>query len=83
MAWGLVLKQGGVVPALNLLAFHWFFVVTLAGAVVLVVLVNRIEEKAGHVDPILDGGWLFRPFRVVSGLIKLAEPAGKKPDEPS
>lgn len=83
VAWGLVLKQGGVIPALNLVAFQWFFVLTLAGAVALVILVNRLEEKAGHVDPILDGGWLFRPFRVVSGLINLAEPAGKKPDEPS
>jgi MFS family permease len=83
VAWGLVLKTGGLVPSVNLFAFQWFFVLTLAGAVVLVVWVNRLEEKAGHVDPILDGGWLFRPFRVVSGLIKLAEPAGKKPNEPS
>ena len=73
VAWGLVLKGGGALPAVNLPAFQWFFVFTLAGAVALVVLVNRLEEKAGHVDPILEGGWLFRPFRTVSHLIKLAE----------
>ncbi len=73
VAWGLVLKGGGVVPSMNLPAFQWFLVFTLVGAMVLVVLVNRLQEKAGHVDPILEGGWLFRPFRTVSHLIKLAE----------
>ncbi len=51
------------------------------GALTLVVLVNRLEEKAGHVDPILEGGWLLRPFRTVSSLIKLAEP-GRPADRP-
>ncbi|MND02521.1 hypothetical protein D3C83_219220 [compost metagenome] len=72
-------------PSLNLVAFQWFFVVTLVGAVALVLLVNRLEEKAGHVDPILEGGWLFRPFRVVTSLISLAEPArpaGRKDGNP-
>jgi hypothetical protein len=27
------------------------------------------------VDPILEGSWFFRPFRVVASLIMLAEPA--------
>ena len=85
VAWGLLLKGDGPVPSLNLVVFQWFFVVTLVGSVVLIVLVNRLEEKAGHVDPILEGGWLFRPFRVVTSLISLAEPAkpegeASKPD---
>ena len=78
VAWGLVLKGGGAVPSVNLPAFQWFFVFTLAGALMLVGLVNRMEEKAGHVDPLLEGGWLFRPIRTVSSLIKLADPAGAR-----
>lgn len=77
VAWGLVLKGGGAVPSVNLFAFQWFFVLTLAGAVVLWVWVSRLKEEAGHVDPLLEGDWLFRPFRVVSGLIRLAEPNDK------
>jgi MFS family permease len=73
VAWGLVLKGGGAVPSVNLPAFQGFFIFTLAGALTLVVLVNRLKEKAGHVDPILEGGWLLRPFRTVSYLIKLAD----------
>jgi hypothetical protein len=69
------------VPSVNLPAFQWFFVVTLAGALALIVLVNRLEEKTGHVDPLLEGGWLLRPFRTVSYLIKLAEP-GRPADRP-
>lgn len=74
VAWGLLLKGGGPVPSLNLVAFQWFFGVTLAGAVALVLLVSQLEEKDGHADPILEGGWLFRPFRVVGTLINLARP---------
>jgi MFS family permease len=81
VAWGLVLKGGGAVPSVSLPAFQWFFVVTLTGALVLIVLVNRLKEKAGHVDPLLEGGWLLRPFRTVSYLIKLAEP-GRPADRP-
>ena len=75
VVWGLVLKGGGSMPTLNLAAFQWFFVVTLDGSVVLVMLVGRLVEKPGHVDPILEGSWFFRPFRVVTSLIMLAEPA--------
>jgi len=75
VAWGLLLKGDGPVPSLDLAAFQWFFVATLAGTVVLVLLVNRLQEKAGHVDSIMEGGWLFRPIRVVASLINLAEPA--------
>ena len=73
IAWGLVLKGGGVVPAVNLPAFQWFFVFTLVGAIALVFLVNRLEETPGHVDPLLEGDWLFRPFRVVATLISPAQ----------
>jgi MFS family permease len=82
VAWGLVLKGGGPVPSVNLAAFRWFFVFTLAGSLALMSRVNRLEEAAGHIDPLLDGGWLIRPFRVAGSLIKLAgssRPGGTKP----
>jgi MFS family permease len=83
--WGIFLKGGGAMPSLSLPAFQGFFLFTLAGAVALVIMVNRLEEKPGHVDPILEGGWLFRPFRVVSTLINLARPPrppGPKDENP-
>ena len=84
MAWGLVLKGDGLVPSVSLGAFQVFFVVTLVGAGVLVLLVNRLKEDPGHVDPLLEGDWLFRPFRIVASLVKLPEPArpADKPENP-
>ncbi|MEN9402816.1 MAG: hypothetical protein RL091_1519 [Verrucomicrobiota bacterium] len=79
MAWGLVLKGGGPTPSVNSFALECFFGVTVVGAVVLILLANRLQETPGHVDPLLEGGWFFRPFRAVASLIKLADPA---PDSP-
>ena len=81
IAWGLVLKGGGDLPSINPVAFEVFFLVTLLGAGVLVLLANRLKETPGHVDPVLEGDWLFRPFRVVASLIRLAEPARPPPPE--
>jgi hypothetical protein len=75
IVWGLVLKGGGEVPSVSLVAFQWFFIFILAGALVLVLLGNRLKETPGHVDPLLEGDWLFRPFRVVASLIKIGESA--------
>ena len=75
----LVLKGGGDLPSINPVAFEVFFLVTLLGAGVLVLLANRLKETPGHVDPVLEGDWLFRPFRVVASLIRLAEPARPPP----
>jgi MFS family permease len=74
MAWGLVLKGAGPTPSVNEFALECFFGVTLVGALGLILLANRLRESPGHVDPLLEGGWLFRPFRTVASLIKLAEP---------
>lgn len=71
MAWGLILKGGGGAPSINLTAFNGFFAFTLVGAGLLVVLVRRLAETTGHVDPLLEGDWLFRPFRVVGSLVRL------------
>lgn len=75
IAWGVVLKDAGPVPSVNLGAFQVFFVCVLLGVGVLVLLANRLKETPGHVDPLLEGDWLFRPFRIVASLVKLAEPA--------
>ncbi len=75
MVWGLVLKGGGEVPSINPTAFQGFFVFILIGAALLVLLANRLKEAPGHVDPILEGDWLFRPFRVVASLVRPADPA--------
>lgn len=74
IAWGLVLKADGTVPAVNLAAFEAFFLFVLAGMLFLVLRVNRLVETPGHVDPVLEGDWLFRPFRIVASLVRLAEP---------
>ncbi len=79
-AWGLLLKPGDGGPALAEGAFQAFFVVTLAGAGLLVFLVGRIEERAGHVDPLLGGSWLLRPYRAVTSLINLVELPGRDRD---
>lgn len=75
IAWGFSLKGGGAVPSVSLPVFQGFFIFTLLGAVALVLLINRLEEKPGHVDPLLEGDWLLRPFRVVATLINPARPA--------
>ncbi len=80
VAWGLVLKEGEQ-ATINLPAFQAFFVFTLIGASILIWQVNRLEEKAGVAEPLLEIGWLFRPFRVVTSLINLAGPARAKDDD--
>lgn len=84
IAWGLLLKDAGPVPSVNLPAFQAFFFVTLLGAGGLVLLISSLDEKPGHVDPLLEGGWLLRPFRVVATLINLSGPARRdeNPEEP-
>ncbi len=72
--WGLFLKPAdGAAVAISPLAFQIFFLVTLLGVLALVLMVSRIEERAGHVDPLLEGGWLLRPFRAMTNLINLVE----------
>jgi MFS family permease len=70
MTWGLVLREDGPVPGVNLPAFRVLFVVVLLGVAVLTVLTSRLKESAGHVDPVLEGDWLFRPLRIVASLVR-------------
>ncbi len=76
-AWGLLVKPEGGGAAVAAGAFQAFFAVTFVGSVLLVVLVRRLEERAGHVDPLLGGSWLLRPYRAVTSLINLVEPPGR------
>jgi hypothetical protein len=58
-----------------------FFVITLVGALGLMFAANRMEERAGHVDPLLEGSWLLRPFRAMTFLINLAERPTERRDD--
>lgn len=80
VVWGLFLKGGGAAPSLDLGIFALFFWSLLGGCLALTMAVGRLEEKAGHVDPLLGGGWLLRPFRAMTNLISLVErPADRPP----
>jgi hypothetical protein len=79
MSWGLVLREDGPVPGVNLTAFRVLFGVVLLGMVVLAMLGNRLKESPGHVDPVLEGDWLFRPLRIVASLVRPG--ATSRPDE--
>jgi MFS family permease len=79
VVWGAFLKHSeSGVQGMNLAAFQTYFVVTVVGSGILVLLVNRLHEAEGHVDPLLSGSWLFRPFRAVTNLINLAEAPRRK-----
>jgi MFS family permease len=82
VAWGAFLKGSGPAPALDRAAFHWFFVATLAGTGLLVLLVGRLQEKGGPVDPIGRGNWLLGPGRAMGSRVSLVEPPGEAPAPP-
>ena len=52
------------------------------GVLALVLFVGRIQEQAGHVDPLLEGSWLLRPVRAMTSLINLVELPGRDRDKP-
>lgn len=79
--WGLLLKAPDS-GAVSTVAFHVFFVVTLVGVLLLVLFVSRVEEQAGHVDPLLEGSWLLRPVRAMTSLINLVELPGRDRPKP-
>jgi MFS family permease len=78
--WGLFLKSSDGGAAVNILAFEVFFICTLLGMLGLLAMVQKMRETPGHVEPLLEGSWLFRPFRAMTFLINLVErPAAKSP----
>ncbi|MFM7749754.1 MAG: hypothetical protein ACKPB0_04990 [Opitutaceae bacterium] len=81
VVWGLLLK-GGEGRGVDAGMFQWFFVSVLGGAVVLSSLIARLpEDKAHPVEPIVIGNAILRPFRAMTYLASLVEPA-KRADVP-
>ena len=78
VVWGVFLKGDGG-GAVNVVAFEAFFIVTLVGSLLLLAWAQRLPEKTGHVEPLLVGSWLFRPFRAMTFLVNLVE----RPEEKS
>lgn len=88
MLWGLALKgETGSADSFHIGVFAWFFVSVVVGAVVLGLLVVRLEETVGRpVEPIQIGGALFRPFRAMTSMVGLFDTrrgdAGKSEHQP-
>ena len=80
--WGLFMKGQGDATKVNMVAFEVFFAVLLITASGLFWFVRRLPEKTGTADPLLQGGWMLRPFRGVASLINLIErPDHKRTDD--
>jgi MFS family permease len=68
--WGLILKGS---TGIDVHGFEVFFAVLLLSTLVLLGLLPQLHEKAGAVEPLLQGAWLLRPFRAMANLINLVE----------
>ncbi|MBL9201420.1 MAG: hypothetical protein JNL39_12995 [Opitutaceae bacterium] len=81
--WGLLLRRGDIeTSGINVAAFEWFFICVIAGAAVLWWRMARIhEEKGDPADPIMIGNAILRPFRAMTYLANLIEPAEPKKEE--
>jgi MFS-type transporter involved in bile tolerance (Atg22 family) len=72
--WGLFMKGPGESPTVNLLVFEVFFASLLLVCLAQLAMLSRLPEKTGVAGPIMQGGWMLRPFRAVANLINLVEP---------
>lgn len=75
--WGLFMKTSGPggAPGIDTAVFQAYFVVLLAGVVVLAWWVRRLREAtAGPVEPALLGQEWLRPFRAAASLVNLIDP---------
>jgi hypothetical protein len=79
--WGLFIKAGGVVPAVDVPAFIAFFGVLLLLLAVAGVLIRRLPAAAGVAVEWSLGGLALRPFRGFTFLATLVvtRPAAKPP----
>ncbi len=82
--WGLFLKSTSPTgePGIDAGVFEWFFGTAFASACVLSAWVARLpEDTKSHVEPIIIGNAILRPFRAATYLINLIDvPAVKKDD---
>lgn len=83
VVWGLFLKAPGDRPAVNIPVFAAFFIILLVSSLLLLTQLRRLPEKAGAVEPLLQGGWLLRPFRGVANLINLIDRPAENPTRPA
>lgn len=77
--WGLFLKETKVdgSPGIDAGVFQWFFVCLLVSVSILSVLIARLKEDTKtHVEPLIIGNALLRPFRAASYLVNLIDLAG-------
>lgn len=83
VVWGLFMKAPGDLPNVNVPVFAAFFVLLLVSSLILLTQLRLLPEKTGAVEPLLQGGWLLRPFRGVANLINLIEWPSEKSDRDS
>ncbi|MFM1850942.1 MAG: hypothetical protein RIS54_626 [Verrucomicrobiota bacterium] len=86
--WGLFLRRTNAdgTPGIDGTMFQVFFIVVILSVTVLSVLLARLhEDKKTHVDPLIVGNALLRPFRAASYLVNLIDLQGavRGRDEPS
>ena len=75
------MKGQGDSNSVNVQVFEAFFVTLLLTSAALFWLVRRLPEKTGPAYPLLQGGWLLRPYRGVANLISLVERPVDQPDD--
>ncbi|MFI5356818.1 MAG: hypothetical protein ACHQ4G_05740 [Opitutales bacterium] len=84
---GLFLRQTNAdgSAGVNRSVFEWYFIALLASVCLLSVLMARIhEDTKTHVEPLVIGNALLRPFRAASYLVNLIDLQGiARPREPS
>jgi MFS family permease len=82
--WGVLLRRGDIATSgLNVAAFEWFFICVIVGAVFLSWRMARLHEEKGEpADPIMIGNAILRPFRAMTYLANLIEPAAPKKGGP-
>ena len=79
--WGLFMQAPGDLPAVNVAVFEVFFGCLLLICLALTYWIRLLPEQPGPGVPILQGGWMLRPFRSVASAISLVDrPAGKDGD---
>ena len=71
--WGLFMKGPDEAHPVNVAVFGAYFATLLLTSAVLFWLVRRLPEKTGPAYPLLQGGWLLRPYRGLANLISLVE----------
>ncbi|MEO6874352.1 MAG: MFS transporter [Opitutaceae bacterium] len=81
--WGLFMKSPDPAVPVNVPVFEAFFLTLLLTSGMLYGMMQRLPEKTGPAYPLLQGGWLLRPFRGLGNLISLVERDDAEPPSDS